>query len=693
MVPNSLKYIFYSVAFLLLALMLKGASDAGISGDEYLHYDQSVYVYNYFSTLGKDTAALNTPHTHLKYYGQSFDNLTTILIRWFNIEDVFLFRHLSCAISGWLTIMITAFFAIWLSGYGTGITVMLLFALSPTFMGHAQNNLKDIPFALGYIASLYFLFRYLFSQIKIKKRDLILLTLSIAFSISIRPGGLLLICYLFFFLLIYLVIQYFKQFPKFNLFQFIASFFQKKLLQAVLISASAWLLSIILWPFAQLNPIKNVWKSYEVMTQFPTTIQQIFEGKFEWSDLMPWYYLPEYMAITIPLAIFAGIVLFLVYARKLLNGDDLLKYFFLIFSVMFPVVFVIYEKSNLYGSWRHFLFVYPSIILLAATGFSHLFSYLQNRYLILIMGLFIILLSFDPINFMVKNYPYYYLYYNQLVGGLKGACGKYETDYYYHTIREGSAWLTDYLKNNKQEKPVKIAGNFPLGWYFRNQAGIKTFYVQYDERSEKDWDYMIVVNSYIPVKQLINKEWPTSEAIHTIYVDSVPVCTVLKRTTKDDFWGYQSFSIGDIPEAKRFFENALKINTQDELIFYNFAATFVKEGKPDSAVVYLQKAVKINPGYEPVLMLLGNIAVKQNKVEEAIRYYETLLGYNRKYFDAYVAWAKLLKDRDVVKARELLKTCLKLSPGYKSAIRVLADSYRESDPEVAKRYDRLLNSK
>ena len=95
-----MKFLFFGIATLLLLIMLKGGSDAGISGDEYFHYDQSISVYNYLASLGKDTSALNTPNTHLKYYGQSFDNLTTILIKWFNIDDVFLFRHLSCSIAG-----------------------------------------------------------------------------------------------------------------------------------------------------------------------------------------------------------------------------------------------------------------------------------------------------------------------------------------------------------------------------------------------------------------------------------------------------------------------------------------------------------------------------------------------------------------------------------------------------------------
>ena len=686
MTNKHLKYIFYSIAALLLLLMLKSGVDGGISGDEYLHYNQSVYVYDYFASHGRDTTALHTPVTHLKYYGQSFDNLTTILVRWFNIDDLFLFRHLSCSLVGWLTVIVTAFFAVWLAGYGAGIIVILLFALSPTFMGHAQNNLKDIPFALSYIAAIFFTQKMLFNNNKTKISDAILLTASIAFSISIRPGGLLLICYLFFFFFLFYTHKYLYSH------QFEPPLFRKKLIQIFLISVAAWFLSILLWPYAQLNPILNVWKSYEVMTQFPTTLKQLFEGKIEWSDLMPWYYLPKYMAITIPLIIFTGLAAFVVLSKKIINTDNLLKYGFLIFSILFPVVFVIYEKSNLYGSWRHFLFIYPSIILLAAIGFTSLFKYLKSKYFIIAAVLITLMLAIHPARFMIRNYPYYYLYYNQLVGGLNGAYGNYETDYYYHTIRGGSEWLEKYLATNKQKDSIKIATNFSVSWYFRNHPNIETFYCQYDERSQRDWDYMIVANSYIPVNQIKDKTWPPKNAIHVIYADEVPVCAVLKRETKLDLQGYEALKKGDNVEAIRFFEDVVKINTQDELIFYNFAAALAKEGKIDSAKTMLQAALKINPGYEPVLMYLGNIAVSQNNSGEAIRYYETLISYNRKYFEAYIGLSKLMLDKDVVKARTLLKTCLTLNPRYKPAIVALADSYRKSDPEVAKKYDDLANT-
>ena len=686
MYGNRLKYLFITLALLLLLFMLKGGSDAGISGDEYLHYDQSVSVYNYFSSLGKDTSALNTPNTHLKYYGQSFDNLTTILIRWFGIDDIFLFRHLLCSIAGWLTILITAFFAIWLEGYMAGILVLLLFALSPTFLGHAQNNLKDIPFALSYIAAIFFTLKFFFHNNKPKTSTAIILAISIAFSISIRSGGLILICYLFLFLILYTYYKY----HNYNNIDWISA--RKQFLRIMLISVVALILGIILWPYGQQNPFQHILKSYQVMSQFPTTIRQLFEGKMEWSDLMPWYYLPKYMAITIPLLVIAGVVSFVLLSKKIIRQEKILKYGFVVFSILFPIIFVIYEKSNLYGSWRHFLFVYPSIILLSAIGILYLFKYLNNKFIQIILLLFSLGLAIHPLKYMLLNHPYYYMYYNQMVGGLNGAYGNYETDYYYHTIRQGSEWLNKYLESNKQTGDIRVATNFSVKWYFRNRPNIHTAYCQYDQRSQIDWDYMIVANSYIAAELQQNKTWPPKNAIYVIYADQVPVGAVLKRETKLDQLGYESLIKGDFSQSARLFYDALKINAQDELIFYNFATALVKEGKIDSAKVVLESALKINPGYEPILMYLGNIALKQNNPKQAIQYFETLIGCNRKYNEAYVALSKLLMDSNMAKARGLLKTCLTMDPGYKPAIMSLADSYRKSDPEIAKKYDELANT-
>lgn len=685
MTEKHLKIIFGLLAAMILAAMLWISREAGISGDEEVHYRHSEMVYSYFKTMGKDQSSLHTPKTHLQYYGQAYDNLVTMLIHWFNIDDIYSFRHLMSSIAGWLTILITALFAVHFSGYGAGIIVLILFSASPTFLGHSQNNLKDIPFALAYIASTFFAIKLIFDNQKPPKKVIFLLILSIALSIGIRAGGLLVLFYFGLFLLVK-ILQIVLREKKFSY-----SSFRNYILLFSGVSLAGYLLGLITWPYALQNPVLNVWKSYQVMTHFPTTVRQIFDGQFAWSDFHPWYYLPKYMIITIPLVIFAGLAAFAVIVRKTFTNEQKIKLALIGFTIVFPLAFVVLKGSNLYGSWRHFLFVYPGLILLSALGFHAIFSRFSNKVAKVGAAAIIAFLLINPVRFMANNHPYYYLYYNELVGGLKGAYGKYETDYYYHTMRAGSQWLLEYLKNKPENKEIIVGSNFPVQWFFRANSKFKTVYFPYQNRSQYNWHYAIIANSYIPPEMLTKDAWPPANTIHTIRVDGVPVCAVIERVTTDDLQAINYLKDGDYIKSALLFEKATAIDPQNELICYKFAESLIGLEKPEEADRQLTKCLDINRGYDPALILKGDLALKIGQKDEATRLYEMALKANRKNFGAYTKLAALYAQTNVVKARSLLVECLRINPRYKPALQGLADLYRETNPEIANKYDKLIN--
>jgi len=680
------KYIFYFTSGFLLIIMLFASRDAGISCDEVIHYNQSVSVYNYFATHGEDRSALNTPVSQLKYYGQSYDNLVTILTKWFNIDDIYGFRNIMSSLMGWLTIFITAAFAVWLKNHRAGLIVLFLFAVSPTFMGHAQNNLKDIPFAFAYIAATFYTLKFLVAGSKTYFRDTLFLVLTIAFCISIRAGGLLLICYLLLFYFVYNFLRFLHE-GKISLNESV-----KKLVSIGVMSIAALVLSIVLWPYALQNPFTNIIKSYRIMADYPETFRQIFEGRVVWSDFMPWYYLIKSMVITIPVIVLSGLLVFTILFKKILSNGKALLYGFLIFTILFPVLFVILKKPNIYSSWRQFLFLYPGIILLASIGFSSLFEIFRKQYLRWITLAILVLVSIHPLKFMLLYHPYEYMYYNQLVGGLKGAFGNYETDYYYVSQTEASEWLIEYLKHKDIKGPLKVKATYSVKWQFRNYPWIETSFFRYEERSQSDWDYAIVANRYVSPYQLKNKVWPPGNAIHVIYVDKIPVCAVLERKSKDDYNGYKALTEGRNRDALNYYDKVIEVDDGDEMIFYNFAAALYNDGQYQKADSVLKKGLEINPDFEPILMYMGNIARIHNKPDEAISYYERVIATNRKYFEAYIGLSGLLIKSDIMRARNLLRTCLTINPWYKPAIIALADTYRNTNPDIAKKYDDLANT-
>ena len=680
-----LKVIFWTLALALLVALLLISRDAGISGDEEVHYLHSEMVYNYFSTWGADTSSLHTPKTHLQYYGQAFDNVVTMLIHWLGIEDVYGFRHLMCSFSGWLTILVTALFAAYFSGYGAAILVVLLYAVSPTFLGHTQNNLKDIPFALAYIASVFYSLKLVFAPGKPSKQTIVLLILSIALSIGIRAGGILVVLYFGLFVLLKTIFERLEHSST------DWTLLKNRLLLFGGISLSGYFLGLLTWPYALQNPLLNPWTSYQVMTHFPTTLRQIFEGNFEWSDFLPWYYLPKYMAITIPLIVFAGIIAFFLNIRKNYTSGQKMQLWLLGFTILFPIVFVIIKQSNLYGSWRHFLFVYPGIILIAALGLHAFWIRSKNRSIRAVTTVLLLVLAVHPLKFAIANHPYYYLYYNQLVGGLKGAYGNYETDYYYHSMREGAEWLQEYLKKKPDTSTKTVGGNFPIQWYFRENESVKFIYFPYQKRSEYDWDYAIVANSYISSDQLKNKTWPPSNTIHIIYADGIPICAVIERVTKDDFLAIQELEKGNNIKSVPLFQNSLKLDPQNELICYKFATSLLGLGQDSLAQKMLEKSIGINPGHEQALALAGDLALKRRDTATAADYYKKAIDANRKYLSVYPKLAGIYAETNVDAARKLLHDCLKLNARYKPALKLLAETYRETDPEKANKYEKMIN--
>jgi len=641
--PYALKPLFVFACILPFLLLPVLSLSSGISGDEPVHLAHAEKVYQYFATHGADRAALNTPETYLKYYGQFADDLSYRIQRLLNSDDPYLIRHLLNALFGALTILFSALIAYHLAGHLAGILAVLFLLLSPVFLGHTFNNIKDIPFALGYVMTLFFLLRFLQLLPQIRLLPIAGMILGTAFSLSVRAGGLL----LFPIILTFTAIQGWRLRPHGRTEQ--NKFGLRLAASLVLIVCLGWLTGILDWPYARLSPVTNTLRALAMMTRYNVSIRQLFDGQLIWSETIPWFYAPKYLLITTPETILSGLLFFLLsffrlspFSFRLPAIKKHIPLIAILFSAIFPLLWIIVKHSNLYGGIRHLLFIYPLIVVIAALGWTQIFQRLRGLPLKIAAAGLLAAGCSVPLIHIVRNHPIEYVYFNSASGGLKKAWGNYETDYYYHSLGRAVDWLEKEILTKEPDRHITVASSFPLEPFFLKSASRpRLVFTPYYQRGEKEWDYGIFPVAYLSPSQLKNGCWPPSGTIHTVRVNGYPVCAIVRREDKNDFYGYQAFmegrfadavnglsgiaggggcnetallylgwslrKLGNYERSQELAARLLKIHPESEPAFELSIWNYLDTGETDKARALSEELFRLNPKYPPAGRFLKNV--------------------------------------------------------------------------------------
>ena len=214
------------------------------------------------------------------------------------------------------------------------------------------------------------------------------------------------------------------------------------------------------------------------------------------------------------------------------------------------VVFIIVRQSIVYDAWRHVLFIYAPLCVVSALGWDGLLRMSKIRRIRGTLGVGLILLSFGPLSWMIRNHPNEYVYFNPLVGGVDGALGRYETDYFGNCLRESAEWLTNYHEKNNPYRPliVRADGNLMSSypylnakfhrWYF--PLGYPQDFLQTDPYrfmsfgpyvgGPRVWDYALVLSRDWEGDIVKNsKAWPPPGTIYEVKADHTTLCAVVKN--------------------------------------------------------------------------------------------------------------------------------------------------------------------
>lgn len=684
---------FFATALAIFVILPILSLDSGLSGDDSKHYNHAAKVFRYFTE--DDPSALTDPKYKLNYYGQSFDYFTYLIIRLFNLEEnPYEARHVMVALTGAACILFTGLLVKLFAGYSGGWIALLLMFLSPRFLGHAFNNPMDVPFALGNIFTLYHLILFLKKLPRISARSAVWIAVGIGWSNGIRIGGLLLIPYLFLFAGLYLLIHKWPwkfSSPGWWRFAF------RGMLTLVLISIAGYLLSLLTWPYALQDIINHPIQAFKVMTNIQVSIRVLYDGLIHWSDGLPWHYIPQNIWISVPVLIlisFLASALVWYLDRKRKEGYF---YFMLWFTILFPLIFIIYRESNVYGGWRHMMFVYPSMLALAAMTISYFLRATKPGWVTYVIIAVMAAGLFHPLRHIIRNHPNEYVYFNEWSGGINKTYGAFETDYYANSLSPASDYfISDILPGLKSdsEKKIRIVSNSAIGYYFRNHSDqVDAFYSRYYDRGKYDWDYAILYCNYLHPYQLNNGLWPPKNTIKEIKVDDVVVAAIIERKNKEDYQGSVLLAEGikeqngsKLTDAILLLESAIAYDSDNEIAYLELGNAYNAFFRFNESRAAMDRLLELYPDYDKALNLKGYSYIIESEVskdfahlDEAIMYINMAIKSNYKFYSGYynLGICYGLKN-DVDNAVYNFKQAIRYNGRFVAAYQKLAEIYEYS---------------
>lgn len=416
--------------------------------------------------------------------------------------------------------------------------------------------------------------------------------------------------------------------------------------QGIVIASAGYFLGLLFWPYALQDVIRNPLESLSVMEHYKVSIKQIFEGQVFWSSSLPWYYLLKWFAISIPEFLLLGLIYFIAFLTYKFSkpiNEQLFFELFVLFTFLFPVVYVIAIRANLYSGIRQMLFVVPVMVVLASVGvFGFLKSNRVKRVKVPAIALFFVLM-FLPFKHQAMTFPADYIYFNAISGGNKAAWSNYEYDYYFHGMKEATAYLLTELGDEK----AVVAMNTMLPNYFEKIPTITFTYSRYLERSSADWDYALFGVNYIHPYLLKNNTWQSASIVKTIYHKGNPLVVVLKRESKNDLAGIEAIKKYDFEEGEELLKLQLQSDPNNVWLYVNLANANLAQNNYFAFDTMLEKGRAIHPNYEPFYLLEAQKYYNQEKYTECYTVLKELIGVNPRYKNAAPLLKKVKEKIDI----------------------------------------------
>jgi hypothetical protein len=445
-----------------LAVGLATAANYGVTIDEFNTNDYGPKALAWYTSGFADRAQFETVEAPLWYYGPWFQMLTAA-VQALNLADPLTVRHTMTFLIGLaglaaLLPMARLSFGRWVGPLALAICLLT---------GYLYGNLFFAPIDVPFLAAMCWgtLAVMVMARRSVPSWPATAgVGLTTGLAIATRTGGIILHAYMVGALaLCALEILALKGWSGRKALLGIAI----RGLSAIVI---AWIVAIALWPWLQIgNPFVQFKTAYTFFAKIPTKFDFVSWGAPVTTTALPWSYIPEQWLARLPIGFLlslaaavllgAGIAISIL-RRSLarwrrrgiagLRGPLLLlarsrSMLVVWVAATAPILFLIVEHATLYDGVRHTLFVIPMLALLSGWAIVRLFRSM-GRARIPAAALALAYAAGVLAN-LVMLHPLEYVAMNRIAGGVAGAYGRFDLDYWSAAATEAVRRLEARLDN------------------------------------------------------------------------------------------------------------------------------------------------------------------------------------------------------------------------------------------------------
>ncbi|WP_448189455.1 glycosyltransferase family 39 protein [Azospirillum sp. sgz301742] len=450
----------------MLVIVALSFQDYGITTDEEVQHIYGKELLSFYLSGFQDQSAFHFKDLYL--YGGLFDLVVAVLLP-VSPFDEYATRHLLCGLLGVVGVAGTWRLGRQLGGPRAGLLAAALLALSGVYYGAMFNNTKDVPFAAGMVWMLYFATRILQQMPRPSRSASLKFGLMLGLSLGIRVGAVFGVFYLGVALLLHAALVWHTEGRR-QMLQDVT----RAALTLLPVLPIAYVVMAVFWPWAVMNPL-NPLEALSAFSHFPIKIATLLNGVSVQSNDPPAYYVPLYLLVKLPEVMVVGLVWALgigavATGRLVLQpGRRYTAIFWVptVLAVFVPILVFVLMRPTIYNGIRHFLFVVPPMAVLAAFALDRAWAASEGwgRKAGHIFASALTVLGVVYVWQLASMHPNQYVYYNQFIGGLRGAVGKFELDYWGNSLHEATKELISFIEreNNgeapKQTYTVAVCGN------------------------------------------------------------------------------------------------------------------------------------------------------------------------------------------------------------------------------------------